>query len=235
LRRRSRSFRRPQDGGFLSGNFGGTGTGGSLTKIGTGTLTLTNTNTYTGMTTVSACTPNAVAVARALDSAAGDPRSAGLINFLNDQPINQLCGDLQLIAPEELASIFNIGVSLANVQTANLKRRMEDVRAGSNGFSAAGLTLNSSASSFSGGLAGVSGPEGKSGPSVMMPTPENRWGVWVTGIGEFTNVESTNDAAGYDLQTGGVTLGVDYRVCSYFAIGLTVGYAHTSPKNSQKS
>jgi len=58
----------------------------------------------------------------------------------------------------------------------------------------------------------------------MTPTPENRWGVWVTGIGEFTNVDSTNDAAGYYLQTGGLTLGVDYRVSPYFAIGLTAGY-----------
>ena len=66
-----------------------------------------------------ACTPNAVAVAHALDSAVGNSRSAGLISFLDEQPINQLCNDLQLIAPEQLASIFNIGVSLANVQTAN--------------------------------------------------------------------------------------------------------------------
>ena len=84
---------------------------------------------------------------------------------------------------------------------------MEEVR-GSNGFSAAGFALNGSASSVSGGLAGVIGPEGKSGPSVMAPTPENRWGVWVTGIGEFTNVDSTNDAAGYDLQTRGGSLPV---------------------------
>ena len=77
---------------------------------------------------------------------------------------------------------------------------MEDIRAGSTGFSAAGFSLNGSAPSFSGGLAGVSGPEGKSGPSVMAPTPENRWGVWVTGIGEFTNVDSTGNAAGYDLK-----------------------------------
>jgi outer membrane autotransporter protein len=175
-----------------------------------------------------ACTPNAVAVAHALDSAVGDSRSAGLISFLDDQPIDQLCGDLQLIAPEQLASIFNIGVSLANVQTANLKRRMEDIRAGSSGFSAAGFTLNGSAPSVSSGFAGVSGPEGKSGPSVTAPTPANRWGVWVTGIGEFTNVDSTNNAPGYDLQTGGVTLGVDYRVCPNFAIGLTADYAHTN-------
>jgi len=175
-----------------------------------------------------ACTPNTVAVAHALDSTIGDSRASSLIAFLNNEPLSRLCSDFALISPEEVASIFDIGVSLANVQTANLKRRMEDIRAGSNGFSAAGFALNGSAPSSSGGLAGVSGPEGKSGPSVMAPTPENRWGVWVTGIGEFTNVDSTNEAAGYDLQTGGVTFGVDYRVCPNFAIGLTAGYAHTN-------
>jgi fibronectin-binding autotransporter adhesin len=173
-----------------------------------------------------ACTPNTVAVAQALDSAVGDPRASGLIGFLNNEPLSRLCSDFALIAPEGVASIFNIGVSLANVQTANLNRRMDDIRAGSTGFSAAGFTLNGNAPSVSGGLAGESGPEGKSGPSVT--TPENRWGVWVTGIGEFTNVDSTDNAAGYYLQTGGLTLGVDYRVCSNFAIGLTAGYAHTS-------
>ncbi len=136
-----------------------------------------------------ACNPNSAAVAQALDSAVGNPRASALIAFLNGQPLNNLCGDFTLIAPEALASIFNAGVSLANVQTANLKRRMADIRAGSNGFSSAGFALNGGALSFSGGLAGVTGPEGKSGPSVMAPTPENRWGVWVTGIGEFANVE----------------------------------------------
>jgi outer membrane autotransporter protein len=62
----------------------------------------------------------------------------------------------------------------------------------------------------------------------MAPTQQNRLGVWVTGIGEFTNVDSTSDAPGYDLQTGGITLGLDYRVCPNFAIGLTAGYAHTN-------
>jgi outer membrane autotransporter protein len=173
-----------------------------------------------------ACNPNSAAVAEALDRAVGDPRASTLIAFLDGQPFNNLCGDFTLIAPEALASIFNAGVSLANVQTANLQRRMEDVRAGSNGFSSSGFTLNGGAPSFSGGLAGGTGSEGKSGPSVMAPTPENRWGVWVTGIGEFTNVDGSNGAAGYDIHSGGVTFGVDYRVCSIFAIGLTAGYTN---------
>jgi outer membrane autotransporter protein len=54
--------------------------------------------------------------------------------------------------------------------------------------------------------------------------PENRWGVFVTGLGEFTGVGNTANAAGFDLRTGGVTLGVDHRIGSNFAIGLLGGY-----------
>src|SRR4030095_3752020 len=105
------------------------------------------------------------------------------------------------------------------------QRRMADIRAGSRGFSAKGLSLDSrvadfSPDLFSPGLAGPTGPEGKSGPSVMQPTPENRWGVFVTGLGEFTSVDNTSIVPGYNLSTGGLTFGVDYRVSPNFAIGL---------------
>ena len=72
-------------------------------------------------------TPNSVAVGQALDSAVGDPRASELIGFLNNQTLTNLCDDIDLISPEQLTSIFVIGVSLANVQTANLQRRMDDI------------------------------------------------------------------------------------------------------------
>ena len=196
-------------------------------------------------------TPNAIAVGQALNSAVGDPRAAELIGFLNQQTLPDLCEDIFLISPEQLTSIFVIGTSLANVQTANLQRRMgdiragstdddiragstdDDIRAGSTDFSTAGFYVNGSGPSFwegftgGQGFAGVTGVEGKSGPSVFAPIPQNRWGAFVTGIGEFTNVESTFNASGYDLATGGFTMGVDYRIGSNFAIGLTGGYAYT--------
>ena len=172
-------------------------------------------------------TPNAVAVGKALDSAVGDPRAAELIGVLNNQSLTDLSEDLVLISPEQLTSIFVLGVSLANVQSANLERRMEDIRAGSSGFSSAGFAINGSGPSFWEGFSGVSGPEGKSDPAVFAPVPQNRWGVFATGLGEFTNVDSTSNARGYDLATGGFTMGIDYRIGSHFAIGLTGGYAYT--------
>jgi len=169
-----------------------------------------------------------MAVGAALDSAVRDARAAPLIEFLDSQPLSELCHYLDLISPEELTSMFNVGVSMANIQTDNLERRMNNVRAGSTGFSATGFSINTRGRDLNLGLAGPSGAEGKSGPSVMQPTPENRWGVFVTGIGEFTDIDNTDNASGFYLSTGGVTFGVDYRVSPNFAIGLMGGYAHTN-------
>jgi uncharacterized protein with beta-barrel porin domain len=177
--------------------------------------------------TTVATNPNQVSVAQALNSAVGNPSAAALIAFLDSQPLNQLSNDLTLISPEQLAAIFSLDVSLANIQTANLERRLGDIRAGSHGFSSSGFTINGSTPSFSEGLSGPTGAEGKTGPPVSAPIPENRWGFFATGLGEFTDVSTTDGARGFNFRTGGVTLGIDYRIGSNFAIGLTGGYAHT--------
>jgi len=175
-----------------------------------------------------ATTPNNFAVAKALDSAAGDPRAAALFAFLNSQPLANLPHDLSLIAPTQISSVNATSVSVGKVQVSNVGQRLNAVRGGSTGFSSSGFGISGAASDFGDGFAGVSGPEGKSGPSVLAPVPENRWGVFLTGLGEFTNVDSTSNAPGYDVDTGGFTLGVDYRLTPNFAIGLFGGYAHTN-------
>jgi uncharacterized protein YhjY with autotransporter beta-barrel domain len=145
-------------------------------------------------------------------------------------PIHNLINQPQLfeqIVPDELTSVNNEDVSATNGQVFNLRQRLATVRAGSTGSSPLGSSMNGSAPSFSLGLAGVTGPEGKGGPSEITPIPENRWGVFVTGIGDFVKVADTANAPGFYLRTGGVTAGVDYRVGSNFVIGLTGGYSHT--------
>jgi outer membrane autotransporter protein len=62
--------------------------------------------------------------------------------------------------------------------------------------------------------------------NVMVATPENRWGVFVTGSGDFVNVNNNDDNAhGYDITTGTVLVGLDYRVCDHFAIGIDGSYS----------
>jgi T5SS/PEP-CTERM-associated repeat protein len=181
-------------------------------------------------------TPNQRTVARNLDGMLGDPRARDLIDFLTNEPRGNLPHDYDLIAPEELASIYEIGFSHATIQSLNLQRRMDDIRAGSTGFSDTGLSIALvQANPRSAQLSPTGESVGKDAPSPMMQsTADNRWGVFVTGTGEFVNVGNDDfNAAGYDITTGGFTLGLDYRICPTFAIGVDGGYARSwaDPQN----
>ena len=173
-------------------------------------------------------TPNQLATAAALDSVARSINfKTGILsefNYLDTQPLSTLPGNLDKIAPEEFAAFFQNAIALANVQSANLGRRMDDIRnlvpvASASGFAAAG-----SGPSYSGGL---SGPSGRRSKEIAPPNDE-RWGVFLTGTGEFTHVGSTTNAAGYRFETAGVTGGIDYRVNDHFAIGINFGYVGTT-------
>lgn len=172
-------------------------------------------------------TPNQQAVAGDLDEAARDARATNLIDFLNERFLADLPHDFDLIAPEELASIYEIGFSQANVQLTNLQRRMEDIRAGSNGFSADGYQVRDT-HGFTKRADGKAILEKNPAP-IMQPASDNRWGIFVTGTGQFVNVgDDDSYARGYDITTGGFTLGLDYRPCPGFAIGLDAGYARSN-------
>jgi len=125
------------------------------------------------------------------------------------------------------------------VQSLNIQRRTDDIRSGSSGFNAANLAINGNGPSFSGGFGittGVAGPSGDDGKDVkeskegppVAELPNNRWGVFLSGTGEWVSVGNTDNARGYDLESGGFTLGVDYKVSPNLAIGLAAGYTGTT-------
>jgi outer membrane autotransporter protein len=173
-----------------------------------------------------ALTPNQEAVGKALDHALADDCVPNLINFLVNEPLSALPHDYDLIAPEELASLYEISISQAVVQNNNLQRRMDDIRAGSNGFCAEGFQVRET-QGFSKGTDGKTVIDKNPAP-YMQPAPDNRWGVFVTGFGEFVDVGNEDfNARGFEITNAGFTLGVDYRVCDNFAIGLNAGYAHS--------
>jgi hypothetical protein len=73
--------------------------------------------------------------------------------------------------------------------------------------------------------------DGKSSKTVMepilQPGPQNRWGVWVTGFGDFVNVDGDANAQGYNFTTGGVSLSLDYRITDQLAISVMGEYSRT--------
>jgi len=181
-------------------------------------------------------TPNQRAVARGLDSVAFRHNPPKVIDYLDGRSLSELPSDFDKIAPEELTSVFTIGTALATVQSQNIQRRTDDIRSGASGFNAANLAINGDGPSFSGGFditTGVAGPSGDDGKEVketkeVVAPAENRWGVFLSGTGEWVSVGNDGNARGYDLQSGGFTLGVDYKFTPNFAVGLMAGYTGTT-------
>jgi outer membrane autotransporter protein len=130
----------------------------------------------------------------------------------------------RLIAPEELASIYEIKFALDTLQGANLIQRMDDIRAGSNGFCAAGYAPQVTSQGYSKDFDGKTVLDENPAPAFV-PAPENRWGVFVTGSGEYVKVgDEDANAPGYRITNGAVILGLDYRVSHNFAVGIYGGY-----------
>ena len=165
-------------------------------------------------------TPNQAGVAAALTAANQSSGMQKAITYLLGQPTGSLPAEFDLIAPEELTSIFTIAFTSADVQNSNIERHLMQVRNGVSGFSS-GFTATT-----------------KDGKAVVMdgknvcidknPSPEDkRWSYFLEGAGEFSNVGSTNNASGYDFTTAGVSLGLDYRLNEHFALGFSGGYANT--------
>ncbi len=126
----------------------------------------------------------------------------------------------------QLTSLFEISFSGANIQRLNFAQRMDEIQNGSTGFSSNVTPVTSPTEGK--GIA-----DGKSQKSVVQPQPvllpvhQDRWGVWVTGFGDFVSLDGNSLVQGYSFTTGGVMLGVDYRITDHFAIGVSGGYAHT--------
>jgi T5SS/PEP-CTERM-associated repeat protein/autotransporter-associated beta strand protein len=173
-------------------------------------------------------TPNELAAGRLLNTVTMDPRAAKLISFLDNEPLPNLPGDLQKITPDgDLTAVYEIGFSGANIQKLNLEGRLDDIRHGSSGFSS-NMAINRESISK---LENSSALNGKSSKEtlepILQPTAENRWGLWTTGFGDFVSVEEDSNATGYNFTTGGVSLGVDYRVTDCLTFGVFGNYSHT--------
>ena len=171
-----------------------------------------------------ALTANQSAIGRQLNNVQLEQKDSELIDFLQNEPFANLPADFDKISPESLSALYEISFSAANIQASNLEERCAQIRNGSTGFSSS-LNVSNTPRAI------VEGKDGKAviepSKGVLTPSPENRWGVWISGSGDYVSVSSDGNASGYDFTTGGVTLGLDYRLTRSLAVGLALGYAHT--------
>jgi len=193
-----------------------------LVEGGTGILLIAPTS-YT----LVAETDNQRNVARALDSFIPERG--------NDQETVSIALDLQSegqypdafdqIAPTFYESLTDITIEQANAQNQNLAQRASALRLGARGFQAIGIEAP-----LVHDKDGKSVMDAKDGKDILSPAPDNKWGVWVQGNGNFARATNASQVPNYNFESGGFLAGADYRWSENFVTGLYAGYQGTYAK-----
>src|SRR5258708_18291235 len=126
--------------------------------------------------------------------------------------------DFKKVAPEALPAFYELSFSGATTQRLSLENRLEDIRNRSSGASGTGATTY---------LEDKADGKSSKNPPMLPPVREKSWDFWSTSFGAFVHVDSDFNAHGYKFTTGGIDLGIDYRLSDHLAFGLLAGYAHT--------
>ena len=193
---------------------------------------------FAGVTQQHRLTANQSAVATALDSAyAQRGWNSKLVLAIDDVKLANLPSAFEELSPSGLASIFSGGIATESVQSLNIQRRLEEIRNGATGFSSsAALADNHGGMNFDGPLFGATEQEPvkftdvkkNGGTPAVVTGGDARWGTFLAGAGEFVKLNSDINAKGSELNTAGVTAGVDYRFSKNFVAGVFGGYSNTS-------
>jgi len=178
-----------------------------------------------------ALTPNQKAVARALDLAAPSTSTStvALINFLDNvsDVTNDLPAAFTLIAPEELTAMYTAAFAGMEAQGNRFLKRASELRAG---YRDLYINAYSQYRTDSGGAAAppAEPPAAGSTTDIFAKTLDNPWSIYLDGGGEFVDVSSTTNAAGYNLSSGDLTVGLDRWLNKQLVVGGALSYDSSS-------
>ncbi|UNK58228.1 autotransporter domain-containing protein [Pseudoxanthomonas daejeonensis] len=115
-----------------------------------------------------------------------------------------------------LQAQVDAAVRFAQVQQANIRDRLRQVRGGQNA-SSTNLTL---AYAGSDRMPGMSVPVGQAAQGAIPALPQG-WGVWLAGTATFGQAGRNGSLGGaFDFNTGGITLGADRAVGEHMLLGM---------------
>jgi autotransporter-associated beta strand protein len=202
-----------------------------------GRLLLENNNTFGALLiapasyTQVAQSQNQINVARALDTfisaTSGDKlKVSTALDHLTTAQEYQMAFDE--IGPRQYLTLSTIAFNLANAQNMELLQRLWSQRVAGSGFSMNGFADNTPIWEGQG--------DGKdSSKDILRPGPDNRWGMFADANGIFAQANSGNMLPNYKAQSGGVTIGVSYRVNPKLSVGVYTGYEGTYAKYNSGS
>ncbi len=174
-----------------------------------------------------ALTPNQKAVAKALDLAATSTSTStvALIDFLDNlsNVTNSLPAAFSLISPEELTAMYTAAFAGMDAQGNRFLKRVNELRADYRGL-------------YIDAYSHYRTDSGEATPPPADPTAttsssdifakalDNPWSIYLDGGGEFVDVASDTNAAGYNLSSGDFSVGLDRWINKQLVVGGGLSY-----------
>ena len=139
--------------------------------------------------------------------------------------------------PKTVEAQIQSSVELAGNQLKNMRRRLTELRSGQNKVSITGLNMSlfsenvpltaamqSMVNDSVGGSAGADGD--------LLGSP---WGAFINGTITIGSQDNVGDSLGYDMESKGITAGVDYRITPKIILGGAIGFGASESEFNQNS
>ena len=136
-------------------------------------------------------------------------------------------GDALLqITPDDASTPVDASQSSIAAQTKNINARLATLRRGASGISLSGLNFDIDGNYIPGSfLSGLYDSVGGGASSDALGF--SRFGFFISGNISYGDKEGTANEDGFEFDTQGITIGVDYRFTDRFILGGALGYSTT--------
>jgi outer membrane autotransporter protein len=200
-----------------------------------------------GLQVAEALTPNQASVARTIDFLcdafiAGEaPEPAPPIGDelpsparqlfelcdLEDEDEPEIATSLQALAPEEVFTLGDATIEMADLQVTNIYQRLNAIRSGQTGgdVDLSGLGLKLFGEQLPGGIIAAAVDE-LSGGGASNDDLITNWGFFANGAFSVGRARSTENEIGQKFDTRGLTAGVDYRLRDDIVVGGALGHTN---------
>ncbi|WAK00370.1 autotransporter family protein [Methylobacter sp. YRD-M1] len=199
------------------------------------TIDIAITNATPSLSDIDNLTPNQRSVAEALDqscaAATGEFRQRCDELYLSGMSNDEKRQILDAIVPEQIAAQGSAAVDFGSQQLQTIHGRIIEVRNRRNngGLSVVGFNMNvdgenvalgrMAQNALNNALGGAAGDE---------PLRDSPLGFFLKGQIKFGDKNRTLNEKGFDLETKGITLGIDYQFSDALIMGMAAGYGHTN-------
>ncbi len=145
-----------------------------------------------------------------------------LFQALEEGRLSDVRNVLRAVNPRAVITQTSAMVEVSAAQFRNIDARMNELRAGTGGFSMNGLNLRYGDQNLRLASLRYLMNDGDSARESGLASP---WGFFVNGTISVGDRDPTTREIGFDFSSSGITAGVDYRFSNNFVLGAALGYA----------